>query len=184
MGKVLNVLVLAGTADARFVIESLSDNDNLSMIASLAGATDAPLPLPVKVRTGGFGGPDGMAEYCSEHAIDVILDITHPFARQISHNAEIAADMVGLPCLAFDRPPWVIGKGGREFDSWQEMVDALTPGEHVFLAGGTASVEVFSKRADVFLCARALNVMNDDSIANRVFINAMPSWIRRGTKDK
>ena len=55
------------------------------------------------------------------------------------------------------------------------MVDALTPGEHVFLAGGTASVEVFSKRADVFLCARALNVVNDDSIANRVFINAMPN---------
>ena len=62
----------------------------------------------------------------------------------------------------------------REFDSWQGMVSNIPAGTRVFLAGGTASIEVFNKRDDIFLCARALNVSGYENTATTRFLNAMP----------
>lgn len=170
----LNVLVLAGTADARFVINALVEEPQISMLASLAGATNSPQELPVPVRTGGFGGADGLAKFCQSHGIDLILDITHPFARHISRNAMEAARLADIACLAFNRPAWDLAEGGRSFDSWQEMVAAVPTGERVFLAGGTASIDAFREREDIFLCARALNVATMPNSDTSIFINAMP----------
>jgi len=54
------------------------------------------------------------------------------------------------------------------------MVDAIPPGEKVFLAGGTQSIGIFTKRQDITLWARALNVEGIQGPANTTFINAMP----------
>lgn len=174
MGSRLNILVLAGTADARQVIDALAGDSQISITASLAGVTQAPQPLPVPVRTGGFGGAEGLISYCQQQKIDLILDITHPFARHISRNAAEAAQRANIRCFVFDRPAWDLTKDDRSFDSWQDMVDAVPAGERVFLAGGTASIEAFCERDDIFLCARALNIAAKANTKHAVFINAMP----------
>lgn len=170
-----NILVLAGTADARKAISALATDSRFAITASLAGVTPSPIALPVPVHNGGFGGAAGLADYCKVNAVDLILDITHPFARHISYNARKAAAAVGIRCLAYDRPPWPLEAGWKEFDSWEDMVAAVPSGERVFLAGGTASIDAFTKRDDLYLCARALNVEGRVNGAQTHYLNAMPN---------
>lgn len=172
----LATLVLAGTAESRAVIELLKSDAAFSLTASLAGATPDPIALPVPTRTGGFGGVDGLVTYAREQGVGLLIDATHPFARQISHNAHEAAARLGIPCLRLERQPWAPEEGDdwRSFDSWQDMADAIPAGARVFLAGGTQSIEIFTKREDIHLWARALKVEGRVGPPNTVFINAMP----------
>ena len=172
----IRLLVLAGTREARHVVAKLSGDLRFDLIASLAGATPSPLPLAAPVHTGGFGGAEGLTQFCRERSIDAIIDVTHPFARHISRNAAAASLAAEIPCLAFNRPQWRAEPGDqwREFDSWQEMAAMIPAGTRVFLAGGTASIEVFAKREDIFLCARALNISEYKDTATTRFLNAMP----------
>lgn len=172
----LPTLVLAGTAEARAVIDGLKDDSDIVLTASLAGATPEPIALPVPTLSGGFGGDDGLVAYCREHGIGLLIDATHPFARQISRNARAAAAVLDIPCLRFERPPWTPAEGDdwRSFESWQDMAAAIPEGTRVFLAGGTQSIEIFTQRDDITLWARALNVAGREGPPNVSFINAMP----------
>jgi len=174
--KPLNLLVLAGTQEARTVIDQLADDRRFAVTASLAGATATPQPLAAPVHRGGFGGAEGMAAFCRDQEIDAIVDLTHPFARHISRNAAQAAAILNLPCIAYHRPPWHPEPGDewREFDDWQSMADAIPAGKRIFLAGGTASIEVFTRRHDIVLWARALNVSGYTNGERVTYINAMP----------
>lgn len=171
------LLVLAGTHEARQLVEKLADTGAFEIIASLAGATKAPLSMAANVRTGGFGGAEGLAEYCRAESVDALVDVTHPFARHISRNAVKAAEMRDIPCFSYERPPWAAqpGDAWREFASWQDMVDAIPAGCRVFLAGGTASIEAFCARDDIHLWARALNVSGYNDTDKHRFLNAMPN---------
>lgn len=173
----LKTLVLAGTAEARAVIDGLVVDGRFDITASLAGATPNPASLPVPTLNGGFGGADGLAAWCRDHQYDLLVDVTHPFARQISRNARLAAVAAGLPLLCFERPPWrpMPGDDWRSFASWQDMADAIPAGSRVFLAGGTQSIKIFTGRTDITLLARALNVEGRVGPPNVTFINAMPS---------
>ena len=173
----MKVLVLAGTAEARAVIDGLMSSDRFDLTASLAGATQNPAPLPVPTISGGFGGVEGLAGYCREHEIQLLVDVTHPFARQISRNARVAAKDAGIMLLRYDRPPWQPQDGDdwQSFDSWQEMADAIAPASRVFLAGDTQSIDIFTRRDDILLWARALNVAGRSGPDNVTFINALPS---------
>lgn len=172
----LATLVLAGTVEARAVIDALKDDPKIALTASLAGATPHPITLSVPTLSGGFGGEDGLVAYCRENVVGLLIDATHPFARQISRNARAAASVLGIPLLRFERPPWTAAQGDdwRSFDSWQEMADAIPSGTRAFLAGGTQSIGVFSRRDDITLWARALNVKEREGPPNVTFINAMP----------
>lgn len=175
--QMTRLLVLAGTHEARRLVAELATDQRFSIIASLAGATPAPLPLAAEVHRGGFGGADGLAAFCRDQSIDAIVDMTHPFARQISANAAKAASVLNIPCILHDRAPWQPQPGDqwREFDSWQDMVAAIPSGARVFLAGGSASIAAFLTRDDIFLWARALNVDEVQSTKKVRFLNAMPN---------
>ena len=176
-GKPMKVLVLAGTAEARAVIDGLRSTARFDITASLAGATPNPAPLPVPTISGGFGGAEGLAAHCRDQGVELLVDVTHPFARQISRNAKDAASNAGVILLRYERPPWVPEDGDdwRSFESWQDMADAIPSASRVFLAGGTQSIDVFTKRDDITLWARALNVAGRSGPDNVTFINAMPS---------
>jgi len=173
----LKTLILAGTTEARVVIDQLVADGRFVITASLAGATPNPVTLPVTTINGGFGGADGLAAFCRDHAIELLIDVTHPFARHISRNARLAAAATAIPLLRYERPPWRPLKGDdwRSFTSWQDMADAIPAGSRVFLAGGTQSIDVFTQRHDITLLARALNVEGRLVPDNVTFINALPS---------
>ncbi len=68
---------------------------------------------PVPVRTGGFGGAEGLAAFLQENGIDLVIDATHPYATRISANAVAATDGVGVPLITLARPCWTAQPGDR-----------------------------------------------------------------------
>lgn len=118
------------------------------MTLSLAGRTAAPAALPVPVRSGGFGGVAGLADYLTAERIGALIDATHPYAAVISGNAAQAARSANVPLLAFRRPAWA----RREGDRWTEVADVNAAVEalgekprHVFLALGRKEVAPFAQ---------------------------------------
>lgn len=118
------------------------------MTLSLAGRTAAPAALPVPVRSGGFGGVAGLADYLTAERIGALIDATHPYAAVISGNAAQAARSANVPLLAFRRPAWA----RREGDRWTEVADVNAAVEalgekprRVFLALGRKEVAPFAQ---------------------------------------
>jgi len=117
------ILLLGGTTEAL----RLARRMNPDAIYSLAGLGRVPDDLPCQVRVGGFGGAEGLAGYIREQGIELLLDLTHPYAAQISANAARAAELSGIACWALRRPGWQAGEGDdwREVDDWAGLVKAL-----------------------------------------------------------
>lgn len=117
------ILLLGGTTEALRLARGLSPD----AIYSLAGLGRVPDDLPCQVRVGGFGGAQALADFIREQGIDLLLDLTHPYAAQISANAAHAAAVSGVPCWALRRPGWQAGAGDdwREVGDWAELVTAL-----------------------------------------------------------
>lgn len=117
------ILLLGGTTEALRLARRLSPES----IYSLAGLGRVPADLPCQVRVGGFGGAEGLAGFIREQGIELLLDLTHPYAAQISANAARAAQLAGIACWALRRPGWQAGAGDdwREVDDWAGLVAAL-----------------------------------------------------------
>lgn len=133
------ILILGGTTESRRLAGKLAERGDCEITLSLAGRTETPMAQPVPVRSGGFGGAQGLAAYLRDHAIDLMIDATHPFAARISANAAEASRLVGTPLFALRRPAWELHEGERwtSVASMPEAVTALgeTP-KRVFLAIG------------------------------------------------
>jgi len=142
------ILILGGTTEARELAERLAGRAGLDVTLSLAGRTAAPARQPVPVRSGGFGGAAGLADYLEQKHIDVLIDATHPYASAISANAWAAAKMRNVRFVALRRPPWIAVTG----DHWTEVegvgdaVRALGPTpRRVFVALGRNELAPFTQ---------------------------------------
>lgn len=118
----------------------------LKAFFSYAGRTGSPLPQPLPVRVGGFGGVAGLARFLKSEGISHVIDATHPFAAQMSRNAVAACAEANVPLIALERPQWVSGPG----DTWRHVADiagaaAALPSAptRVFLAIGRQNLGAF-----------------------------------------
>lgn len=142
------LLILGGTAEARALADHLAGQSNLDIITSLAGRTRSPRLPAGAVRTGGFGGADGLADFLRDASIDLLIDATHPYAATISHNAAEAGNRADIPRLMLLRPEWVREAG----DHWIDVGDAAEAAERlneipgpVFLAIGRQDLAPFAE---------------------------------------
>ena len=154
------VLILGGTTEARLLAVRLADRADLRVTLSLAGRTASPARQPVPVRSGGFGGAAGLADYLASERIDVLIDATHPYASVISGNAVEAARRTGVPLLQFRRSPWETMPGDRwtEVGDMREAVQAI--GEkprRVFVAVGRNELAPFAKAPQHFYLIRSVD---------------------------
>ena len=126
----MRVLLLGGTNEARELAALLEATD-VEFVSSLAGRVERPR-LPVgPVRTGGFGGVDGLRSWLRDHRVDAVVDATHPFAEGMSANAVAACRAEGVPLLRLARPGWSEAPGA---DDWHWVDD------HAAAAGLAASL--------------------------------------------
>lgn len=140
------ILLLGGTGEARALAQRLAGRADLAVTLSLAGRTERPLPQPVPVRVGGFGGVAGMRSYLAGERIVAVIDATHPYAARISANAAEACAGEDVPLLALRRPAWEKVEG----DTWRSVADVpaavaalgVEP-RRVFLALGRNEVRAF-----------------------------------------
>lgn len=128
------ILLLGGTTEALRLARRLGPET----VYSLAGLGRVPEDLACRVRVGGFGGAEGLVAFIATEGIELLLDLTHPYAAQISHNAARAAELAGVPCWALRRSGWQPGADDnwREVDGWDELTCALAPFERPFFTSG------------------------------------------------
>ncbi|HWD78734.1 MAG TPA: precorrin-6A/cobalt-precorrin-6A reductase [Kribbella sp.] len=101
----MRVLLLGGTGEARELARLLVA-DGIEVITSLAGRTTTPQQPVGEVRTGGFGGAEGLTTWLRNNPVDAVVDATHPFATQITTNATIATAETTTAYLVLRRPSW------------------------------------------------------------------------------
>jgi len=151
----VKVLILGGTAEARALAEALAPRHHVT--TSLAGRTRNPETLPGTVRTGGFGGAEGLRRYVEENAIDAVIDATHPFAETISANARQACTTT--PRLRLDRPAWTLPATAaviRVPDMKQAAQRLPDVAKRAFLTVGADSLSAFHQVEGVWMLARVL----------------------------
>ncbi|AJC57367.1 cobalt-precorrin-6A reductase [Streptomyces noursei] len=158
--RVRHVLILGGTTEARRLAAALEAEPGVRVTTSLAGRVAAPRLPAGEVRIGGFGGPEGLARWLRAHAVDALIDATHPFAGTISFNAARAAATAHVPLLALRRPGW----GAQPGDVWHpvpslaEAAAALPAlGGRVFLTTGRMGLAHFAHLTDLWFLVRSVD---------------------------
>ena len=152
------LLLLAGTGEAREIAELLAA-ENIPALASLAGATRDPNGLAIQGRSGGFGGGEAFEAFLLENGITAILDVTHPFANQITNRTASIAARIGLEYLQLLRPPWIPGPG----DNWisiekeQDAATHIPDGSTVFLATGRKTLADFENLSSCRVICRRID---------------------------
>ena len=153
------ILLLGGTREAVELARALAGVPGVETTYSLAGRTRRPAPVPAAVRTGGFGGPDGLAAYLREAGIDFVVDATHPYAETMSLHAAAACERGSVPRLVLHRPPWTPGPGDR----WVEVSDTESAaralaglGRRALLTVGSRGLEPFAAVTGVSFLVRAV----------------------------
>lgn len=153
------VLVLGGTGEARELAE-LAVAAGVDVVSSLAGRVRRPR-LPVgAVRTGGFGGVTGLADYLRAEQISCVIDATHPFAATMTEHAVDACAATSTPLLRLRRAVWSPGPD----DHWHRVSDMVAAAEHVarcggriFVTTGRQDVGVFATNRDAWFLVRVVD---------------------------
>lgn len=158
MTQAERILILGGTREAADLAAQLVAQGH-DVTTSLAGRTREPEPLAGNLRTGGFGGVEGLAAYLKEGAFTRLIDATHPFARQISANAIEAARMAGVPLEVRTREPWLreLGDNWIKVETLEAAREAIPAGARVLLALGSQHIGVFASRDDVHFIVRMVD---------------------------
>ena len=146
----MTIVILGGTAEAR-QLASILVADGVDVVSSLAGRVRRPNLPPGRVRIGGFGGVDGLAEYLQRQPVAALVDASHPFAATISENAVQAASRTGTPLIRLERPGWT---DHPRASSWIWVRDAAAAravadsARRPFLTTGRQSLTEFGPWAD------------------------------------
>ncbi len=172
----MRVLLLGGTTEATALAHAFAAA-GIDAVFSYAGRTANPVAQPLLTRLGGFGGVKGLADYIFDEQITHVVDATHPFATQISHNAVQACAMTETPLIAHERSPWAAQPG----DHWHHVADTeaavaalpINPAR-VFLAIGKQTLPAFAAKPQHFYLLRlvdapdaALPVPNAEVVLDR-----------------
>jgi precorrin-6A/cobalt-precorrin-6A reductase len=151
------LLILGGTTEARALAEALARRGDWQVVTSLAGRTAAPRPPPGILRSGGFGGTDGLRAWLRDHRPAAVVDATHPFAAAISAQAAAACAAEGIPRLRLDRPPWPAEAGWTRTATLAEAAARLPGlGRRVLLTIGRRDLALFAARPVAALVARVV----------------------------
>lgn len=173
----MKILILGGIKEASHLAEKLVSEGH-DVVTSLAGRTKEPKPIKGKTRIGGFGGVIGLVEYLEKNKIELLIDCTHPFAKQISANAIKAAKLANIKLEVHTRTPW----HQHENDIWisvkdlEEARDKIPPKARVLLALGSQYIDLFKTRHDVFFLVRMVDEPKQQlSLPNHKLLLGKPS---------
>jgi precorrin-6A/cobalt-precorrin-6A reductase len=183
--RVVTVLVLGGTSEARALAAELAGLPGLRVISSLAGRVSNPALPAGEVRVGGFGGAAGLAAYARAEGVGAVVDATHPFAETISAHAVDACALAGLPLLRLARLAW----SPRDGDDWHgagslDEAAARLPnlGTRVFLTTGRQGLASFAALDRLWFLIRCVDPPGGPLPANREVLLARGPYEREAER--
>ncbi|MGR6872535.1 precorrin-6A/cobalt-precorrin-6A reductase [Pseudomonas sp. HK3] len=133
------LLLLGGTSDGRKMADALYEA-GVHVVYSIAGLVRIP-NVPYELLVGGFTQFGGLTQYLKDQSINAILDVTHPYAFNMSTHAVASAQDINIPCWRLNRLPWIKTSDDDwcEFDDWNTLFNELKNKQHVFLTQGQLS---------------------------------------------
>lgn len=188
--SVPHVLILGGTSDARKLAALIHADfeDRVQLTTSLAGRTLSPANMAGNVRTGGFGGVDGLIDYLETENITALIDATHPFATNISLHALTAADETGIPRVLIARPRWSLPEALdlKRVPDTHTAADLLgkMDAHRVLLTTGIQTLKDFSSVPDVWFLVRQIE--NHEAplpLSNAATVTQKPPFTLEGERD-
>ncbi|CCD94011.1 Precorrin-6A reductase [Bradyrhizobium sp. ORS 375] len=160
----MRILILGGTTEASELAQLLAGDSRFDATLSMAGRTASPRPQPLPTRIGGFGGIAGLEAWLRDHAVDAVIDATHPYADQMSRHAVAACSTLSLPLASIRRKEWQ-RQGG---DHWIEVDSAETAAgvlgqqaSRVFLSLGRLELTAFAAAPQHHYIARTIDPPGD-----------------------
>jgi len=141
-------MVIAGTADARQIINELAKLD-IKVVATVTSKLGSELigaHPKIEVCKGKLTFED-MACLIEDTSSVCLIDASHPFAREASINAINACEMTGIPYLRFERKGILPDDSGvlrvKNFEEAAGMLSKMKG--NILLAVGSNHLEVFVK---------------------------------------
>jgi len=147
----LRILVLAGTIDARNVIEELTKAEVCITATVTTGLGKSFLNRykNVDVREGKLT-LEGMIDLMNEIKAVCLVDASHPFAKDASLNAIEACKRLSVPYLRYERPETANCDENvirvKDFKEAAERLEAFKG--NIFLAIGSNKLEFFTRILD------------------------------------
>ncbi len=154
----MKIIIFGGTKEAREIASNLHDLGH-ELIFSLAGRTSNPtLPKSIKIIIGGFGGEQNLSDYFIASNFDLILDITHPYAQNISNQLVKAASLSSKKLVRFKRPIWqkTSKLNWQDFASFEQAIEQLPTKATVFITTGHKGLELLQIRMDCKFIVRLI----------------------------
>lgn len=141
MDRPLNLLLLAGSAEARQVARALDAQGRAVRVTAFLSEPDRmPDPLPAARHLSPDSSGDPLA--AALEGCDAVLDASHGFDAALTAAAHAGAAARGLPFLRLARPAWPL----PERPGWHSVPDVgaaralIAPQARVFAATGWASL--------------------------------------------
>ena len=156
------ILVLAGTQDGREIAAGLREA-GYEVIASVVSEYGRELVAQsgVPVQAAAMDEQE-LQQFVIQHGIRLMIDVTHPYAVNVSRNARQVAANLHIPCLRYERPDSALpiyAKLVLAPDMQRAAEMAVGLGKTVFLTTGSHSLPLFRAAAagrDCRLIARVL----------------------------
>jgi len=140
------ILVLAGTKDGRDIIELIASAGYKVMASVFSDYGRELIQVPgVDIHTGPLDA-DGFAHLIGAYTIDLVVDASHPYAVNVSHNAIMACQAKEIPYLRYERPtaPMPVYEGLHLVHGYQEAAQvAASLGNIIFLTTGSRHLHIF-----------------------------------------
>lgn len=165
-----NVIVIAGTADARQIIAGLEKLD-IEITATVATGYGSELlggNENVTVCEGRMDSEE-MTSFICKTGARCLVDASHPYAREVSLNAISACAQANIPYLRYERnETGTAGRNVLEAGSFEEAADLAAGLEgNIFLATGSNNLEVFVKRIPGYKERLFVRVLPDSRVIAR-----------------
>lgn len=164
------ILLIAGTGDSSAFLSQLpQDIAAVATTVSSLGADCIPKRDGIKVYTGSLN-QEGFTALLQEERCDFLVDMSHPFAVEVSFAARAAAQSVAVPYLRFLREGYVDAKVNcRRFKDTQSAAEALNEiSGNVLLTTGSKTVGVFQKYVMGFAERCYLRVLSSSQVLSEL----------------
>jgi precorrin-6A/cobalt-precorrin-6A reductase len=172
------VLILGGTSEGAAVARAVAASGWALPILSLAGLTEAAPVENVVMRSGGFGGPEGLAVYLHATSIAAVIDATHPFAARITEHTARACASAGVPRFRLQRLSWELQPGDRwhAVESLAQGLDWLRPqARRIFATLGRRALPELGRAEGFTFVVRGI-VRPPELPDNVIWISARPPF--------
>jgi len=173
---IIMILVLSGTKDGRELAEKIKNlyNETIVSVTTSFGAS----LISGNVHIGRLDA-NGMINFVKDNNIRIIVDATHPFAKEASENAIKAAAELGLHYIRYERKSFKTAYSGIILVSTHseaiDKINAMTG--NVFLTIGSKQLHEYIKGINE-ISRMTVRVMPDGAIIDMCTkMGLMPSQI-------